>query len=51
MTGRSPPPPKAILGLDRFDEPLPDAPSDPAATVALLDEAGSPATVVTTGPR
>ncbi|MCP3909846.1 MAG: aspartate aminotransferase family protein [Actinomycetia bacterium] len=45
------PTPEAILGLDRFDEPLPDGPSDPAATVALLDEVGSPATMATTGPR
>ncbi len=41
----------ALAGLDRFDEPLPESPSDPAATLALLDQAGSPATVATTGGR
>jgi glutamate/tyrosine decarboxylase-like PLP-dependent enzyme len=45
------PGPAAIQGLARFDEPLPEGPSDPAATLALLDEAGSPATMVTTGGR
>ena len=35
----------AIAGLARFDEPLSDAGSDPATMLALLDEAGSPATV------
>jgi len=45
------PAPQAIQGLARFDEPLPDGPSDPAATLALLDEAGSPATMATTGGR
>jgi glutamate/tyrosine decarboxylase-like PLP-dependent enzyme len=37
--------------LSRFDEPLPENPSDPMSTLSLLDEAGSPATVASTGPR
>jgi len=41
----------ALAGLDRFDEPLPDGPDDPERVIALLDEAGSPATVATAGPR
>ena len=41
----------ALARLDAFDEPLPEEPSDPEATLALLDEAGSPATVATTGGR
>ncbi|MCP5026341.1 MAG: aspartate aminotransferase family protein [Actinomycetia bacterium] len=45
------PTPEALIALDRFHEPLPAGPSDPAATLALLDEVGSPATMATTGPR
>ncbi|MGQ0716682.1 MAG: pyridoxal phosphate-dependent decarboxylase family protein [Pseudonocardiales bacterium] len=45
------PTPAALAGLDRFDEPLPERPSDPLTTLSLLDEAGSAATVATTGPR
>ncbi|MGH3447201.1 MAG: pyridoxal phosphate-dependent decarboxylase family protein [Nocardioidaceae bacterium] len=41
----------ALAGLDRFDEPLPEQPSDPADTLALLDDAGASATVASTGPR
>jgi len=41
----------ALAGLDRFDEPLPDGPDDPKRVIALLDEAGSPATAATAGPR
>ena len=41
----------ALAGLERFDEPLPDGPDDPERVIALLDEAGSPATVATAGPR
>ena len=41
----------ALAGLEVFDEPLPDSPTDPLATIRLLDEAGSPATVATTGGR
>ncbi len=45
------PAPAALVGLDRFDEPLPEHSSDPLETLSLLDEAGSDATVATTGPR
>ena len=41
----------ALEGLGAFDEPLRDGPGDPSATLALLDRAGSPATVATVGPR
>jgi len=42
---------EALENLNRFDEPLPDSPTDPAEVLALLDEAGSPATVATAGNR
>jgi glutamate/tyrosine decarboxylase-like PLP-dependent enzyme len=45
------PTPDAVAALARFDEPLPDGPSDPADTLGLLDEVGSPATVASTGGR
>lgn len=45
------PTPDAIAGLARFDEPLPDAPTDPAQVLAMLDDIGSPATVASAGPR
>lgn len=41
----------ALAGLRLFDEPLPEDPVDPATTLALLDEAGSPATVASAGGR
>lgn len=41
----------ALAGLDRFDEDLPEGPGDPLLTIARLDEAGSPATVASTGGR
>ncbi|HET7535630.1 MAG TPA: aminotransferase class V-fold PLP-dependent enzyme [Candidatus Didemnitutus sp.] len=41
----------AIAGLRAFDEPLPAGPTDPAATLRLLDEVGSPATMAMAGPR
>jgi hypothetical protein len=41
----------ALAGLTRFDEPLPEVAGDPAATLALLDEAGSAATVASAGGR
>ena len=41
----------ALAGLSAFDEALPHAGRDPHETLALLDEAGSPATVVSNGPR
>ena len=42
---------EAVAGLARFDAPLPERPVDPAAVLAFLDEAGSPATVASAGPR
>jgi glutamate/tyrosine decarboxylase-like PLP-dependent enzyme len=45
------PTPAALEGLSRFDEDLPAEPGDAAETIALLDEAGSPATVATPGSR
>ncbi len=41
----------AIAGLERFDEPLPESGSSSGDTLALLDEAGSPATTASNGPR
>jgi glutamate/tyrosine decarboxylase-like PLP-dependent enzyme len=41
----------ALAGLASFDEPLPDRSGDAAATLALLDEAGSPATMASAGGR
>ena len=42
----------ALAGLARLDEPLPElAGGDAAATLALLDAAGSPATVASAGGR
>jgi glutamate/tyrosine decarboxylase-like PLP-dependent enzyme len=41
----------AVAALSRFDEPLPDVPTDPLAVLALLDEVGSPATMAMAGPR
>jgi glutamate/tyrosine decarboxylase-like PLP-dependent enzyme len=41
----------ALAGLARFDEPLPELPGEAAATLALLDEAGSPATMASAGGR
>jgi glutamate/tyrosine decarboxylase-like PLP-dependent enzyme len=45
------PTPEAVAALRRLDEPLPAEPSDPAATLALLDEVVSPATMAMAGPR
>jgi glutamate/tyrosine decarboxylase-like PLP-dependent enzyme len=42
---------EAIAGLSRFDEALPDAPTEDEAVIALLDEAGSPATMASAGGR
>ncbi len=41
----------ALAGLAGFDEPLPETAGDVAATLALLDEAGSAATVASAGGR
>lgn len=42
---------EALAALDRFLEPLPTTGLGAADTLRLLDEVGSPATMVTTGPR
>ena len=41
----------ALAALGSFAEALPESPQDPAATLALLDEAGSPATMASAGGR
>ncbi len=41
----------ALAALEAFDAPLPAESSDPAETLRLLDEVGSPATSVSNGPR
>jgi glutamate/tyrosine decarboxylase-like PLP-dependent enzyme len=45
------PSPGAINALRAFDEPLPAAPNDPAQTLRMLDDIGSPATTAMAGPR
>jgi glutamate/tyrosine decarboxylase-like PLP-dependent enzyme len=45
------PGPEALAALAAFDEGLPDLGADPVATIRLLHQVGSPATVATTGPR
>jgi len=45
------PSPSAVAALSAFDEPLPESASDPADTIRLLDEVGSPATMAMAGPR
>ena len=45
------PAPAALANLGAFDEPLPDGPLDPLQTLALLDGAGSPATVASASGR
>jgi glutamate/tyrosine decarboxylase-like PLP-dependent enzyme len=41
----------AVEQLRVFDEPLPDRETDPAETLRLLDEIGSPGTMAMAGPR
>jgi glutamate/tyrosine decarboxylase-like PLP-dependent enzyme len=41
----------AVAGLSALDEKLPEKSSDPAETLRLLDEVGSPATAAMAGPR
>lgn len=41
----------SLAALARLREPLPEGPSDPGETLALLDEVGSPATTATAGGR
>ena len=43
--------PAAVAALEAWDEPLPDAPSDPQRTLELLDRVGSPATMAMAGGR
>jgi len=43
--------PAARAALARFAEPLPDAPTDPAQVLALLDEVGTPAVTANAGGR
>ncbi len=45
------PRPEDVERLADLGGPLPQGPSDPAETLALLDDVGSPATVATTGGR
>ncbi|MGE5603301.1 MAG: aspartate aminotransferase family protein, partial [Nitrososphaerales archaeon] len=45
------PPREALDRLAELGGPLPAGPSDPDEVLALLDRAGSPATVATAGPR
>jgi glutamate/tyrosine decarboxylase-like PLP-dependent enzyme len=45
------PTPAALDALRALDEPFPEAASDPAATLKLLDEVGSPASMAMAGPR
>jgi glutamate/tyrosine decarboxylase-like PLP-dependent enzyme len=42
---------EALARLTELDGDLQDAPVDPGAVLALLDDVGSPATVATAGPR
>lgn len=42
---------EAVAALKALDEPLQDAPADPADVLALLDRIGSPATMAMAGPR
>ncbi len=41
----------AVEQLRAFDEPLPDRQTDPAETLQLLDDIGSPGTMAMAGPR
>ncbi len=40
-----------VDALTAFDEPLPEAPTDPADALRLLNDVAGPATMVTTGPN
>ncbi|HET7011992.1 MAG TPA: aminotransferase class V-fold PLP-dependent enzyme [Anaerolineales bacterium] len=41
----------ALQALARYDEPMPDSPSDDEKVIAMLDELGSPATMASAGGR
>jgi glutamate/tyrosine decarboxylase-like PLP-dependent enzyme len=43
--------PENVADLEKLGGPLPQAPSDAAQVLAMLDDVGSPATVATTGGR
>jgi glutamate/tyrosine decarboxylase-like PLP-dependent enzyme len=45
------PAPEALAGLERLGGPLAEAPTDPDEVLALLDEIGSPATVINAAGR
>jgi glutamate/tyrosine decarboxylase-like PLP-dependent enzyme len=45
------PSPHALAQLERFDEALPEEPTDPETVLQMLDELGSPATVASAGRR
>ena len=45
------PAPEAVQALAALDESLPDAPTDDARVIALLDDIGSPATMASAGAR
>ena len=45
------PTPESIERLSAFEEKMPDAMGDAREVLTLLDDAGSPATVATAGPR
>jgi glutamate/tyrosine decarboxylase-like PLP-dependent enzyme len=45
------PSPEAINHVSQLDEALPDHPADPDTVLGLLDDIGSPATVITAGGR
>lgn len=45
------PSPDAVVGATRFIEPMPVEGCDEASVLAMLDEVGSPATIMMAGPR
>jgi glutamate/tyrosine decarboxylase-like PLP-dependent enzyme len=45
------PSPEAVDGLTALHEAMPEAPTDPASVLAMLDRIGSPATMGMAGPR
>lgn len=51
QTRRISPDSDAVHALEQFNEPLPAAPSDPAETIRMLDEVGSPATMLMSSGR
>ncbi len=51
QTRRIAPDADAVNALTTFDEPLPDASSDPAETLRMLDDIGSPATMLMSSGR